>query len=77
MQINISGRVVCSKGLAAVKAAEDCIGAFSLVFGQKRAVTHNDEAGALARPATIPRARVAETGPKGNSYHYHFISKRQ
>ena len=23
----------------------------------------------LARPATIPRARVAETGPKGNSYH--------
>jgi hypothetical protein len=24
---------------------------------------------ALARPATIPRARVAETGPKGNSYH--------
>jgi hypothetical protein len=25
----------------------------------------------LARPATIPRARAAETGPKGNSYHYH------
>ncbi len=24
----------------------------------------------LARPATIPRARVAETGPKGNSYHF-------
>ena len=23
----------------------------------------------LARPATIPRARAAETGPKGNFYH--------
>jgi hypothetical protein len=25
--------------------------------------------GTLARPATIPRARVAETGPKAISYH--------
>ena len=29
----------------------------------------------LARPATIPRARAAETGPKGNSYHFH-LQKR-
>ena len=25
--------------------------------------------GVLARPAAIPRARVAETGPRGNSYY--------
>jgi hypothetical protein len=30
---------------------------------------------ALARPATIPRARAAETEPKGKSYHYHSKGK--
>ena len=31
----------------------------------------------LARPATISRARAAETGPKANSYHLDFVRRKE